>query len=99
VYPRIVIVGKDIVQPEGSIADPEWPMVCLRLMMAPCDGRPLKAYNRLALFDLTKNQFASERDLDMMAMYYTLAMFKIKEINIAAETRAVIHRLVQSGEN
>ena len=52
VYPRIVILGTDI-QPDEL--DREWPQVCLNLLLNLPDERPLRDYNRLALYNLTKN--------------------------------------------
>ena len=61
---------------------------------------PLNIYNRLALYDLTKkNQFKSEDDIVGMARYYTIALFKIKEVKVAEETQSIIQRLVGKQEN
>ncbi len=53
VYPRIHIVGKDLISEE----DPLWIEVCLLLLENPMGEKPLNEYNQLALYDLTKNQF------------------------------------------
>jgi hypothetical protein len=54
----------------------------------PLAFKPMNKCYRLALFDLTKNQFLhSEKDLGMMAQYYALAHFKIREVKVAEETR------------
>jgi hypothetical protein len=82
VYPRIHIIGKDL-----QTEDPLWNEICLLLLEHPMSEKPLNKYNRLALYDLTKkNQFKSEDDIVEMARYYTIAMFKIKEVKVAEET-------------
>jgi hypothetical protein len=47
---------------------------------------PLNTYNRLALYDLTKNQFKSEEDLVGMAKYYSVVLFRVKGVKVAAVT-------------
>jgi len=80
VYPRVHITGKDL---ETSSEDTIWREVCLILLENTVGEKPLNHYNQLALFDLAKNMFKAEEDLDWMSRYYTLALFKIKDIKVA----------------
>ena len=92
--------GKDL---EVTENEGLWQKVCLILLKNPpvFEGidPSLKRYYRLALFDLTKNQFKSDADLAMMATYYTLAQNKIKDITVAAETKTIIEKLVQEKQD
>jgi len=57
---------------------------------------PLDTYNRLALYDLTKNQFKTEEDLVGMAKYYSVVLFRVRGVRVAAETIQIIERMVEN---
>lgn len=80
VYPKVTMQVKEM---EIEQSDEVWKALCLKLIMKTHDEGMLKGYYRVALFDLTKSMFKSEADLVWMAKYYTVAMFKIKEITVA----------------
>jgi hypothetical protein len=94
VYPRIHIVGKDL-----ETDDALWREICLILLEYPMAESPLNTYNRLALYDLTKNQFKLEDDLVGMAKYYSVVLFRVKGVKVAAETVQIIERMVEKSEN
>ena len=60
---------------------------------------PLDTYNRLALYDLTKNQFKTEEDLVGMAKYYSVVLFRVRGVRVAAETVQIIEKMVENGDN
>ena len=62
VYPRAFIVGRDL-EVEGLKYQQLWYQVCFIMLENPPTSEgtddKLRSYHRLALFDLTKNQFKS----------------------------------------
>ena len=91
VYPRIHIIGKDL-----ETEDALWRDICLLLLEHPMGESPLSTYNRLALYDLTKNQFKTEADLVGMAKYYSVVLFKVRGVRVAPETVQIIERMVDN---
>ena len=57
---------------------------------------PLSTYNRLALYDLTKNQFKTEADLVCMAKYYSVVLFRVRGVRVAPETVQIIEKMVEN---
>jgi hypothetical protein len=92
-FPRVAVSSHNKDLNVEASTDDLWVSISYILIENPPCAYPLGEWYSFALFELCKNMFKQESDLTKMALFYTQARNKVRDVVIAGETNAIIDRL------